>query len=167
MIEGEISVKEIGDLEAQAASLGLELPTTISIFPHNFEKVDNINDLEFREDDQTVRKLLKHAGIPLTDLEIPQRKYLHLHDNLPVICLFLSCTYLTQDPLSIQLALSVVGNYLTDLCKGHKNPAHQRCTVTVKRENHDEKKRSFEEITYSGPVSGISKLAEHVINGRK
>ena len=150
-----VSTRTLENFEEQATKLVCSIPEGICVFPRNFDEAASPADLVYDDSAQTLRKLLKRAGVQDNGQMNEKNNYLLLRSDLPVICLFAGWTVLTQDPTSVQLALGVAANYLTELCKGFRNPEEQECEVKVIREQMTNSKRSFEETSYKGPISGV------------
>jgi|JI9StandDraft_1071089.scaffolds.fasta_scaffold05928_5 hypothetical protein len=150
-----VSTRSLENFEEQAAKLGCTIPEGICVFPRNFDVAVSPAELVYDDSAQTLRKLLKRAGVQDNGQLNEKNNYMLLRSDLPVICLFAGWTVLTQDPTSVQLALGVAANYLTDLCKGFRRPEEQECEVKVIRERITNSKRFFEETSYKGPVSGL------------
>lgn len=160
-----ISIRQLQDLQERAIFLGCEIPEGICVFPRNFEVAETLEDLEYDDTAQTVKKLLMQAGVSSEGLKLPNNNYLQLRENLPAICLFVGWTIGTQDPTSVQLAINVIGNYLTDVFKGLRGEREQRCTFKIIRQRIKGKTQEFDEVTYTGPVSGIPSLIEKLKDG--
>ncbi|MBX9721353.1 MAG: hypothetical protein K2X81_08165 [Candidatus Obscuribacterales bacterium] len=162
-----ISIRQLPDLQERAELLGCDIPEGICVFPRNFEVVETVDNLEYDDFAQTVKKLLQQAGLNSHGLKLANNKYLQQRENLPAICLFVGWTISTQDPTSVQLAINVIGNYLTDLFKGLRSEREQKCTFKIIRQRIKGKTQEFDELTYTGPISGIPSLIEKLNDGSK
>src|ERR1700683_5523032 len=108
---------EIGSVSARLAELGINTPVSVCILPCNFLSARSSAELFVPPSAPTIKVLLRQAGIT-TDNVAPEGVKIPVRDDrdstliLPV--LFLGASYLAHDSNLLNVALSVVANYVTE-----------------------------------------------------
>ena len=106
---------------------------------------------------ESVVKLLRQQKVPVDTLN-PIDAMTSLQDNRGldwVAPTFLVSGFLlTQNPTMVSVALGIIANYVTDLCKGLKSDP--KVKVKIVQTAADGKKA--QRISYEGPVSGLPEI---------
>lgn len=144
--------------------LGCNQPESLSVLPNNFEKSDSIEDFRQTPESGTVKTLLRNNSLPYSDIVGPEQRIPSIHNNsiewiAPTI--FVSCSLLSQNPASVTIALSVLANYITDYFRGDADNNDPQVKLDVIVEKTDQ--RTYNRISYSGPVDGLKELSELVV----
>ncbi len=161
-----ISVKD------RALSLGCNTPTGIAILPENFVNARTKGELFYGPAAYDLRENFQNGGIPETPLENEGDEFLtHLQESeiseliLPTI--FVGYALYVQNPHLIDLALSVIANYITDWFKniGGKQSTTVNAELNIVVETNG---RKCVKVKYKGPVAGLDKVRAIVreINSR-
>jgi len=157
------SVTQYINVANKMAELGCQNPSSgIALLPVNFAEASSATELLQASDTATVRKLLKEAGVPLDEiLERSQRPPYIKNKSVDWVApiLFLSAAFYSQNSLAVSVALSVIGNYATDLLKAAgRREEHVRLEIVVETEET----KTFKKVSYNGPADGIKDLAETI-----
>jgi hypothetical protein len=161
-----LKVQEVESVVQRAESLGLRAPAGVCILPRRFFHAKDVSDLVYEPSSQEVKILLRQAGIPLGKIEpdgvcIP---YQTEHDNTwvgPVI--FFGVAFWSQNPNLVNVALSVISNYLTDWFKGRGGDARVKLGFVI--ETTDKKKTV--RINYDGSPDGLSGIEKLIKDAMK
>lgn len=152
--------RELNDLADQAIRLGCALPSGICLFPRNFDTAQSSKELEFDDLGQTIRKLWSQAGIKEEPLALTNPRYLQERNHIPQLCIFIGWSVLSQDPILVQLAFGVVGNYLTDIFKGHLPANQHACKVRIILQSKKGKEERYTEVKFEGNPKDLEKIME-------
>ncbi|MBP7765096.1 MAG: hypothetical protein KA113_07910 [Syntrophaceae bacterium] len=106
---------------------------------------------------ESVVKLLRQHKIPVDTLN-PIDATTSLQDNRGLDWIaptfLVSSLLLTQNPTLVSVALSIIANYVTDLCKGLKSDPEVKVKIVQTADNGKKAQR----INYEGPVSGLPEI---------
>jgi hypothetical protein len=164
--DGVRGPEDFVDVDTRASALGLNAPTGLCLLPYNFEDAATAGELLYQGDAATVRILFRQAGVVETRLEPEGKRTPVLHQksvDLVVPTLFVAGSMLTENPTAVNVALSVLANYITDFFKGHGSDKRVRFSIVTK-----DKGGRYRCYKYSGDPSGIkdfTKLATRLDNG--
>lgn len=130
----------------------------IILLPMNWETLDKKNYL-FSENTQTVKKLLLSNDLPIEIFGLSQDSKIinnrHIEWVAPII--FLSASFVSNNPHATSIALSIVANYLTEIFKGFSSEPD--VTIKLYTEN---KNGEVKEALYKGPVSGLEEFQKSI-----
>jgi len=143
----------------RAASLGCAVPDTMAVLPVNFDSATTHRDFRQRSEAATVRTLFRTNGLPLSEFLPPDERGPYIHDNafeLVFPALFISATLITQNPIAVELALHVLGAYITDFFKGIAGKRNVKLDIVVEKKGN----RSCKMISYEGDAPGLEALPE-------
>jgi hypothetical protein len=156
-----VTVNDYIPVPVRAEQLGCRIPIGVAILPQNFDSSHKREDLFYGREAISMRILLRQANIVETPIEvsgekIPEQAHNAFGDWIgPII--FVSYAAYSQNPVLIDLALGVLGNYLTDLFKGLTAQRGVTFGLVIEKENGTCKK-----IDYQGPVAGLSEVTRIV-----
>lgn len=139
--------------------LGCPMPEGFGILPLNFENASTRTELLFTAEASTLRTLLRNHKLPVANF-LGEGEKMRAAVNKSFdwsAMIFVSASLLSTDPNLVNLALGVIGNYLTDLFRGLPNKKIRLSVVVEKK-----KDRSCKTVTYEGDASGLDKLADIV-----
>ena len=114
-------------------------------------------DIKYPSTIESVIKLLRQHKVPADTLNsIDAMTSLQDNRGLDWIApsFLVSGLLLTQNPTLVSVALSIIANYVTDLCKGLKSDPEVK--VEIVQTTADGKKA--QRINYEGPVSGLPEI---------
>jgi len=151
-----IKFEEYVDVEAKLLELGCHPAIGLAVLPENFQSVAKIEDFRQHSETATVKKLLRAAGLELTDPVDRAQRPPYVQNNAadwvgPT--LFVSSALWLQNPQVISIALGVIANYLTDIFRGTDTKT-VKLNVVVQKSNA----RKYTRISYEGGASGIAAL---------
>lgn len=149
---------EVTELPDDAFNAGLDQRSTdrLLLLPESWINAVEA-DAVYPSTTQSTLKLLQAAKIP-AELALGTQQNLTLRENrsfewvAPV--LFVSQILFTQNPDVIALTLDQIGNYVSELGRGHKTVP----TVKLKIAYSSSKKKKVREIKYTGPAAGLKDL---------
>ncbi len=145
-----VSTREIDSVAMRATQLGVTVPDGIVAIPNDFFSTANATELNYVANTLTVKALLREANIELQLVEnnstpIP---YIHNRDSTWVApILFVSASFLSENPHLISVALNVLSNYVTDLFKGGLIKPRVRATFVIEKTS----RKTTLRIDYDGP----------------
>jgi hypothetical protein len=152
-----IDITSYVNVATRMAELGCEYPRSgIVLLPVNFAQASSVTGLLQASDTATVKKLLTEAGVPVEEILERSRRPMYIKNksaewSAPIV--FVCAAMLSQNPSIVSVALSVIGNYATDLLKGiGRGGADAKLEIVV------ETKDGYKKISYSGPTDGIRGL---------
>jgi hypothetical protein len=153
---------EIADyisVAVRAAELGCPMPAGIAILPDNFKTATSRNDLLFRAEASTIRKLLRSKNVAVDNFLEPSERAPSIHNKhfewAPL--LFVSAAALSNDPNLITVALGVIANYATDFFKGMPSK-RVKLSIVVERKAD----RNCKRLDYEGDLAGLTSLPDIV-----
>jgi hypothetical protein len=157
-------VEDFFDVDARAKALGLHVPIGLCFLPRNLEDATNAGDLLYEGDIDSLRVLFRQAGVTETRLEqngtrVPVLKQKNAELVVPTLCV--AAALLTENPSAVNIALSVIANYITDFFKGMGGEKRVRFSIVIK----DKSVGRYKRYKYSGDPGGIkefSKLATRI-----
>ena len=164
-MSAKTEITEYVAVHERVRELDCDLPQGIVFLPANFQSAKSAD--EFMQDSAaaTVRTLFRNAEIPHGDILKDGRRLPSIQNNSVdwvAPTLFLGASMLTENPDLVNVALSVVANYLTDFFKGSPSPKTIKLELVVEKE----KDRSCTKISYEGSVEGLGALPEIVKQAR-
>jgi hypothetical protein len=133
----------------------------VTILPIHFASAKTAADLRRASESPTVRTLFRTNSIPVEEL-LPaggSPSYVE-HNDFEWVAptLFFSAALISQNPDFVSLALSVLGNYITDFFKGRPGQKTTKLSIVIEKAGD----WSCKTVNYDGDASGISEIA-HVI----
>jgi hypothetical protein len=152
-----VEVSSYVDVTLRAAELGCRAPSGIALLPRNFESAERRDELVHDAAGLSVRAAWRSEGIEESRLEPEGELWPATQQDAaewlgPVI--FVTGSFLSNNPDAINVALGVVANYVTDFFRG--TPVdRQRAKLTVVVETEDGQSRR---VDYQGPPEGIRDL---------
>jgi hypothetical protein len=156
-----IEIKEIANVEALSAGIGISTPVGFCALPRGFETARALADLQHESSALDVKVLLREANIHLTiyqpdGVAIP---YLQENDNTWVgPTLFFGVTVLTQQPELISVALSVISNFLTEHFRGRPEPSRARFSVIRETTETKTTKKVTNRYEFDGPPEQMAEF---------
>lgn len=159
----ETTITDYINVPEKLLALELNSIETITLLPFNFESAVKKDDLVYDNSVKTIRTLFRNENIPDERIEktgelIGYRQLNHLEWLAPTF--FFTSSLLTQNPMMVSLALSVIGNYLTDFFKGMTGDKKVKIEIIVEKE----KGKTYKKITYEGDGKNLNELSEIVKN---
>lgn len=159
----EIQFTKYVDIQKKALELDCNVPTGLAILPRNFETAVSKEELLHEDSTITIRSLWRQNKITETRLEGEGHKFPSIQEKSfewigPTI--FISTSLITQNPALVNVALSVLANYVTDFFKGHVGERTISINLVfenVKKHGKDEE-RSSRQISMKGTVDDLNKL---------
>jgi hypothetical protein len=157
-----IQLSEYLDVRKRASELGCSPPNGVVLLPRNFDRAKSKQELVHESSMPTVRTILRQARIPETRLEEEGDHFPYAQQNAfewigPII--FVSASFLTQNPDVISVALGMISDYLTDFFKGIPGA---RKTAKFDIVIGPTKSESYKRIHYDGDVDGIREMEKVV-----
>lgn len=140
-------------------ALGCTFPAGIAILPENFETAAARSDFIQRSEAATLKALFRNNEVPFSEiLPSAEKSAYSQYNNLDWIApaIFVSGSLLSQNPMAVSLALSVIGNYLTDFFRGIPGRKGVKIDIVIERRRD----RSCKKITYEGDVQGLTRLVD-------
>ena len=161
-----ITQSEYINVAAKVTELGLSAPTGIALLPRNLAEVTSASDLVHAGTAATVRKLWREVGITETRLEPAGSKFSVAEEKAltwigPAI--FVTLSYLSENPNVLSVALGVISNYLTDFFRG----AAGRPQAELKIIAETSAARTYRLFEYKGDVEGLVALNPAVLEAAK
>jgi hypothetical protein len=152
-----ITIENYIDVKERALELECNIPDELSILPRNFEIAKSKSELVYESSVPDIRILFREAGIIETRLEKQGDKCFYKQDKHfdwigPTI--FISASFLSQNPHIISITEGIISNYLTDLFKGKFYSEKIELTYVLERTKDKEIKR----IVYKGDLAGLDEL---------
>jgi hypothetical protein len=149
----------------RARELGVPDVGSLALLPESIE-VDEIRRLIINPEAATLRKLLLEAGLSVHVFGQSDRTTIAVRKSADLVLpvLFVGASIWSQNPLAVQIAIDIIGSYVTDALKGIRPSARIKFSVAVESTGD----RTTKLITYEGPADGIDKLAraiEGIANG--
>ena len=116
-----IAIENYIDVKERALELECCIPNELSFLPWNFDTAKSKSELVYESSVQEIRILFREAEIVVTELEKQGDKRLYKQDKHfdwigPTI--FISASFLSQNPHIISITEGIISNYLTELFKG-------------------------------------------------
>ena len=143
--------------------LGCSYSEGIAILPVNFETTTPTTTIEQLMGTSTIEQLFRRNDVPCSEIRRENEKpsymgYRSAEWVLPT--LFFSAPLLLANPAIVNVALSVIANFLTDALK--KTGRKQTGKLDIVIEIEKNKSKTYKKISYEGPIDGMSKLDEIV-----
>jgi hypothetical protein len=156
-----IEITDYVDVEQRSSDLGIKAPQGVCILPRRFEHAKAVSDLCHESSALDVKTLCRQANVPITIYQPdgPQIPYLQENDNTwigPV--LFVSAGVMSQNPHILNVALGVIGNYVTDLFKGSPQPARAKLSVVIETTATKATTKTTKKIDFDGPPDKITEI---------
>jgi hypothetical protein len=133
----------------------------LAILPEYFESAAQITDLRHRSEAATIKVLFRTNGLSLDEIvpTSPAIPYIQ-NNNFDWACptIFVSSALLSENPMAVSLALSVLGNYVTDFFKGMSGRKTVKLSIVVERRG----RKLYKKIKYEGDIAGLSELPKIV-----
>jgi hypothetical protein len=152
-----VDITEYISVSNRASELGCPIPGGLAFLPRNFESAASRQELVHDHEVPTLRKVLRQASIPETPLDPAGQRFPQLaqkgFEEWVGPTLFVSFSFLTQNPHLISIALGVLGNYITDALKGISGPKVAKLDIVVQT-----RRGSCRRIHYEGPVAGLDEM---------
>jgi hypothetical protein len=153
-----VTITDFLDVNKKAIDLGFNPPVGLAILPEYFESAAKIADLRHRSEAATVKVLFRTHGLSLDEFVPASSTIPYIQNNNfdwigPTI--FISGALLSENPMAISLALSVLANYATDFFKGISGRKNIKLNIVVERRG----KKSYRKIKYEGDVAGLTELS--------
>ncbi len=152
----QFNVSDYVDVYARASALGLAAPMSLAILPRGFATAASVDELSHEANAASLRKLWQQEHVTVHQLQPP-------HGKLPTVVqrsadwiaptIFVGSLLFSQNPIALQLALEVLGSYLTDALRGLSTPT-VKLTLIVEEKNGNR----FTKCEYEGPVEGLRGL---------
>ena len=145
------------DVRERARQLNLPMVAEFSILPRSFSTAASESDLRHENDASTVRKLFTQAGLDAQMLEPPQRLPASVEKSVEWIAptIFIGSMLWSQNQYAVQVALNVLSSYIFNFLKGRLPTGKVRVSFVIEAS----KSKTFKQLTYEGPVSGLTELA--------
>ena len=136
-------------------------PLGFSLLPINFETVDSVAEFRQVSEAATVKKLLKAANLPYSDIVPRERKPPYIHNNAlewfgPT--LFISAIIFSQNPNYVTMALDSIATYLTHFDRGFGSEGKVKLEIVVEQS----KKNTCKKISYEGTPEGLKDITESI-----
>lgn len=159
----ETTITDYINVPEKLLELELNSIENITLLPFNFESAITRDDLVYDNSVKTIRTLFRNANLPderieKTEEPIGYRQLNHLEWLAPTF--FITSSLLTQDPTLVSIALSVVGNYLTDFFKGMTGNKKVKIEIVIEKE----KGKTYKKVTYEGDGKDLHELSEIIKN---
>ena len=153
------TVSDSFDVRDKLNQLGYTLPESLVLLPERIGTAMSANDVHQLSESGTMRVLMRQAGVPLGDVFDKSQRPPYIQNNdvswiAPTI--FVAAGVLSDNPNLMSVAYGVLTNYLTDFFKG-KQGENTIVKASVIVETTTE--RTFKEISYEGPISGLAEMA--------
>jgi len=157
-----VEITDFADVHQRLSELGLPNASGLTLLPANLTSASSCEDLLQASEAATVRSLFRSAGLEFSELPDRAHRIRYIQNNAadwvgPTI--LVAGSLWSQNPLVISVALSVIGNYLTDIFKGMKQPSAKLDFIVEKT-----KDGTYKRLTYEGDADGIVAL-EEVLRG--
>jgi len=154
-------ISDCSDPYARVTALGLNPLGALSILPRGFES-GSPGDLCHEAEAATSRKLWNQSGVFADQVQRPDGKLpsvVQRSADWVAPTIFVGGMLFSQNPLVLQLAVEVLGSYLSDVLKGRSKPT-VRLTFVVEQRGA----KVFKKCEYEGPVDGLAQLPEVLRN---
>ena len=150
--------------------LGCRYSEGIAILPVNFETATPTTTIEHSFGALVIGKLFRMNDIPCSEIRRENEKpsYIgHRSFEWELPTLFFSPPLLLANQAIVTVALSIIANFLTDTLKkiARKQEAtgrEQTCKLGMVVETGKDNSKTYKEISYEGPIDGLSELDEIV-----
>lgn len=154
----KIDIRDYINVREKAKQLDCNIPDGISLLPRNFAIVESKDELVHEGTVDTIRKLWKQNNIQETWLEKSGEKYPCITEHAfewigPTI--FVSASFLVQNPDAVGIALNLISIYLKDWFKGILN-TEKKVKISIVVEKN--KSKTYSEIRYEGSPEGLKEL---------
>jgi hypothetical protein len=153
----DIKLSEYVSVAERADELGLQVPGSLAILPRNFDTADTPEALYHESSTLDLRRLLRQAGIIETPIEPPgvkiptiSEKYYEFIGPL----LFFGASSWIGNESPIEMSMSVIGNYLTDVFKRTTGQKKARLGFVLERT----KSRTCVRLDYEGRGDDFGQL---------
>ncbi|MFM4929413.1 hypothetical protein [Aeromonas dhakensis] len=152
-----IDVSDYDSVYEKLRALGASVPNGLVILPNNLSTANSIEELHQPVETDTVKTLLRINDITYFDVldGIAQPPYLQQYGNEwfgPT--LFITASYLTQNPTVLSITLGLITNYLYDLFK-NSNDVTASLDVIYEKADGTSKK-----VHYKGSHKGLPQIVE-------
>jgi hypothetical protein len=153
------NITDYVSVHERAAYFGCAVPQTIAVLPANFDTAKVRADFRQRSEAATVRTLFRNHKIEMGELLPASELGPYVQNNnfewlAPI--LFVPAAMITENPMAVSLALSVLGNYITDLFKGMNGAKTVKLDIVVEKKGD----RSCKMLRYEGGTAGLSSLPD-------
>lgn len=155
-----LTVTEYDNVADRATELGCTVPAGIGILPENFLSVATRQEFLVRAEGASIRTLYRGSQVPVGDFLLAGERAAFIHNKSFdwVATLFIAGSLISENPALVSIALNMMANYLTDLFRGNPGQEVELNLVVEKT-----KSRTCKKLTYKGPPSGLSSIAETVV----
>jgi hypothetical protein len=159
----EVQITDYMDVQKRAVELSCNVPTGLAILPRNFETAESKEELFHEDATIDIRNLWRQNQVVETRLEGEGRKFPSIQEKSfewigPTI--FISASLLSQNSTLVNVALSVLANYVTDFFKGHLGEHTVSVNLVleeVKKHGEDEE-RNYKQVNLTGTAGDLNKL---------
>ena len=154
-------VTDYPSVRERTQKLGGHPPSSFALLPTNFDTATCPDDLRQVAEAATVKTLFRCADIPYSDITPSHHRPPYIQNNAqdwvgPT--LFVSAALISQNPHLVDVALSLISNYLTILFRGQSGK--QEVTLEVVVETRDD--AHCRRLSYTGPVEGLRDIPDTV-----
>lgn len=134
-------------------------PEGLTLLPANFENANSVADLRQSVEAVTVKKLLKSAKLPYSDILPPEKRppYLsnHAYDWVgPTI--FIAASLLESHGEHLSAAFKLIADYVIHYFVEREDDPEVTLSLVVETKHRE----SCKKLTYSGPAKGLRDLPE-------
>ena len=154
-----ISTDSYSNVYNLAEQLECSVPTKLAFLPRNFETANSKTELLQEDCVRTLRKRLRSAGIDETPFEGLDKSFNPIAERSygESVALFITASLLVQNPTMVELAMNVVGNYLSDRFKTcDKN---SKSLVKVELVVEKKPKAEYKRIRIEAPAHSLEGIA--------
>ena len=154
-------VADYPNVRRRIQALGGHAPSSFALLPTNFDTATCLDDFRQVAEAATVKTLFRSADIPYSDVTPSDQRPPYIQNNTqdwvgPTI--FVSAALISQNPHLVDVALSLISNYLTVLFRGQSGK--QEVTLEVVVEIRDD--AHCRKLSYTGPPEGLRDIPDAV-----
>ena len=157
-----IVVEEHVSVRTRAEELGCRLPNGLAMLPENFSSAAAGDDLHFRSEAATVRKLLSEGGLDADRLMADRDRTMFVHNgsyDWAVPAIFIGSEVLKANPDVASVIVDLVRDHVKELFGGLKSD--RRVSLEVVIENS---RGLCRKVKYEGDAEGL-KDVNRIVRG--
>lgn len=153
------TIADYTNVRERLQELGCNSPDGFVLLPTNFEAATSVAEFRQVVEAITVRKLLRSAGVPQSEILPPERRLPYVQNNswdwtAPV--LFVAYEILSQNPDAIRMVIEQIRNHLVAFRPDLGTAGDVKLDCVVERT----KARSCKRVSYQGPIDGLRQLPQ-------
>lgn len=158
----QIDVLDYISVSEKATALGFQPLIGLTLLPQNFDCANKPSDFLYASEAATLKKLFRMNSIECNDLSAGQpdsRIIVQKSIDWVAPLMFLSISMVSENSNAVSLALSVIGNYLTDFFKGVSGTRKVKLSFVIDKSVD----RNYKRVDFEGSIKDLKEIETTIL----